>query len=68
MTNTTAHERYLSRRAQADRYGKSVRTIERWGEDPDLALPPELDINGRKLRPLSALEQWERKRVVRSNK
>jgi hypothetical protein len=61
MTDNT--ERYLSRRAQADRYGRSVRTIERWGEDPELGLPPELDINGRKLRALSQLERWERKQV-----
>lgn len=58
------NERYLSRRAQAERYGRSVRTIERWGENPQLALPPEFDINGHKFRSLSALERWERKRVV----
>jgi hypothetical protein len=61
---TQLNERYLSRRKQAERYEKSVRTIERWGEDPDLDYPAELDVNGRKLRALSALERWERKRVV----
>jgi hypothetical protein len=59
----TLTERYLSRRAQAERYGRSIRTIERWGEDPRLELPAEIDINGRKLRPLSQLELWERKQV-----
>jgi hypothetical protein len=61
---TQLNEKYLSRRKQAERYEKSVRTIERWGEDPDLDYPAELDVNGRKMRALSALERWERKRVV----
>jgi hypothetical protein len=59
----TLTERYLSRRAQAERYGRSVKTIERWGEDPRVGLPPELDVNGRKSRALSQLERWERKQV-----
>ena len=59
----TLTERYLSRRAQAERYGRSVKTIERWGENSKLGLPPELDVNGRKSRALSQLERWERKQV-----
>jgi hypothetical protein len=58
------NERYLSRQAQARRYDKSVRTIERWGRDPDLEYPDEIEINGRYLRPLSKLERWEQKRAA----
>jgi hypothetical protein len=57
-------ERYLSRRKQAERYDKSNKTIERWGDDPALGYPPEIDINGRKFRKLSDLEVWERKRAA----
>jgi hypothetical protein len=65
MTETP--ERYLSRREQSERYGCSVRTIERWGDDPALGYPPEHDFKGRKKRPLSALERWERRRAALSN-
>jgi hypothetical protein len=61
---TQLNERYLSRRRQAERYERSVRTIERWGKDPDLDFPAEIEVNGRWLRPLSKLEKWERSRVV----
>jgi hypothetical protein len=64
MDNTQQDERYLSRRAQAIRYEVCQRTIKRWGEDSRLGFPPELDINGRKLRPLSALQKWERERAA----
>jgi hypothetical protein len=57
-------ERYLSRRKQAERYDKSIKTIERWGDDPALGYPPEIDINGRKFRKLSDLEAWERQRAA----
>jgi hypothetical protein len=57
-------ERFLSRAEQARRYGKSVKTIERWTADPALGFPGELDINGRKFRRLSELETWERERAA----
>jgi hypothetical protein len=56
--------RFLSRRDQADRYGKSVRTIERWGEDSEMAMPTEYDFNGLKARAEDELEAWERGRVA----
>jgi hypothetical protein len=59
-----ALEVWLSRRQQATRYAVSLKTIERWGVDPKLDYPAELDVNGRKRRPLSGLERWERKRVA----
>ena len=64
MTRTTTNKRYLSRRAQAERYGRSVRSIERWGKNPALKLPPELEINGHWFRSLEELEDWERKRAA----
>ena len=58
-------ERYLSRREQSRRYNDcSVKTIERWGKNPTLNFPVEIDINGRKYRRLSALEAWERERAA----
>lgn len=43
-----SRERFLSRRQQGERYGKSIRTIGRWGDDPSLNFPDEIDINGHK--------------------
>jgi hypothetical protein len=57
-------ERFLSRRQQSERYGKSTKTIERWGADPSLGYPPEIDIRGHKFRALSKLEAWERRRAA----
>jgi hypothetical protein len=57
-------ERFLSRRQQAERYGKSVKTVERWGLDPTLGFPGEYDINSHKFRKLSELEAWERSRAA----
>jgi hypothetical protein len=57
-------EQFLSRREQARRYNDcSVKTVERWGQNPKLNFPPEYDINGRKFRKLSELEAWERERA-----
>lgn len=55
---------FLTRRQQASRYQRSVRTIERWGDDPELGYPPEIDINGHRLRRKSDLERWERERAA----
>jgi hypothetical protein len=57
-------ERYLTRRAQGERYGVCARTIVRWADDPALGYPEEIDINGRKFRALSKLEAWERQRAA----
>jgi hypothetical protein len=58
-------EIWLSRRKQAERWDVSIRTVERWGEDPKLGMPPEMEINGRFYRALSKLAAWERARVQR---
>jgi hypothetical protein len=54
--------RFLTRRAQAKRYGKCVKTIVRWGADPNMGMPAEYDF---KLpsRAEDELEVWERGRV-----
>ena len=61
---TNSNERWLSRSQQALRWSISKRSVERWGEDEELGLPPEIEINGRRYRKLSELEAWERKRAV----
>jgi hypothetical protein len=58
--------RYLSRQAQAARYDKCVKTIERWGKNPALGLPAEYDLNGRPHRAEDELEAWERSRAIAS--
>jgi hypothetical protein len=57
--------RFLTRRDQAARYGKSVRTIERWGLDVGMGMPAEFDFRGMKARREDELESWERGRVAR---
>lgn len=65
---TNPHETFLSRSQQAQRWSVSKRSVERWGEDEDLGLPPEIAINGRHYRKLSELEAWERSRAVAAAK
>jgi hypothetical protein len=59
-------ETWLTRRQQAERWGVSVRTVERRSKDQKLGLPPEMEINKRWFRALSKIEAWERARVVGS--
>jgi hypothetical protein len=63
---TNPNETFLTRSQQAKRWSVSKRSVERWGENEKLGLPPEIDINGRRYRKLSELEAWERGRVVAS--
>jgi hypothetical protein len=58
------NETFLSRSLQARRWSVSKRSVERWGENQELSLPPEFEINGRHYRKLSELEAWERSRAV----
>jgi hypothetical protein len=60
--------RWLTRAMQARRYSVSVRTIERWGEDPALGMPPEMEVNGRFLRNETKLDSWDRSRVLTANR
>lgn len=65
FNNSPKTEIWLTRRQQAERWGVSVRTVERRGENPELKLPPEMEVNGRWFRALSAIEAWERARMQR---
>jgi hypothetical protein len=56
--------RFLTRRAQAARYSKSVKTIVRWTNDPRMGMPPEYDFRGLPHRDEAELEAWERTRVA----
>ena len=61
---TNPNEVFLSRTQQAKRWSVSKRSVERWGEDEELGLPAEIEINGRHYRKLSEIEAWERARAV----
>lgn len=63
-TTTTAGRRFLSRQEQARRYGKSVKTIERWGEDPRMRMPREYVFQRRPHRLEDDLVAWERAQVA----
>jgi hypothetical protein len=67
MTDTTIAQtkprRFLSRSEQASRYGKSVKTIKRWGSDPRMGMPREYELSGPH-RAEEDLEVWERTRVT----
>jgi hypothetical protein len=55
--------RFLSRRQQAARYGKSVKTLERWGNDPAMGMPAEYWLGSLPHRDEVELEVWEQARV-----
>jgi hypothetical protein len=61
---TTPDDTFLPKQKQAERYGVTSRTIDRWSEDAELGYPPAYDFNGRPFRKLSDLETWERSRAV----
>jgi len=52
--------RFLSRQEQAERYGVSVKSITRWGEDPKMGMPAEYAFNRIPKRREDELEIWER--------
>lgn len=56
--------RFLTRKDQAARWRKSVKSIERWGRDPRMGMPPEYWIGRLPHRAEDELEIWERKRVA----
>jgi hypothetical protein len=49
------------RRKTAERYGVSVRSIERWEEDPELGFPKSRNVNGRNYDDTDALDAWDAK-------
>jgi hypothetical protein len=61
--DTSRPRRFLSRKQQAARWSKSVKTVERWGKDPEMGLPPEYWLGNQPHRAEDELEAWERSRV-----
>lgn len=50
-----------ARRKTAERYGVSVRSIERWEADQKLSFPPSRLINGRRYDDIEQLDAWDAK-------
>jgi hypothetical protein len=64
---TTGGADYLSKAGLAARYDITIRTIDRWKDDPELEFPAaDLVINGREYRRISTMERWERRRAIAS--
>jgi predicted DNA-binding transcriptional regulator AlpA len=53
----------LRKRAMADRYGVTTKTIDRWVLDPKLGFPAPIHINATPIWDLSEVERWERDRA-----
>jgi hypothetical protein len=51
----------LPRRKTAERYGVSVRSIERWEADLALGFPKSININGRRYDDIPELDAWDAK-------
>ena len=51
----------VPRRKTADRYGVSVRTIERWEANPELGFPKSIVVNGRRYDAVGELDDWDAK-------
>ena len=60
----TKPKRWLTRRIQAKRWSVHTRTVKRWGEDPEMGLPPEAEIGNRPCRDEEQIEEWERWRIA----
>jgi hypothetical protein len=58
--------KWSPRKATAERYGVSTRTISRWERDPKMAFPEALLVNGRRYHRLADLVCWERARAKRN--
>jgi hypothetical protein len=56
--------KWLSRRAQAKRYGRTARTIRRWEIDPSLNYPPGIEIKGQWYRAEDDLDAWDAARAT----
>jgi hypothetical protein len=56
--------RKLPQKQTADRFGVTIKTLDRWRNDPKLAFPQPMRINERLYDDEEALEQWERWRAA----
>jgi hypothetical protein len=57
-------EQHLPTAAVARRYHVTIRTIDRWTEDPDLGFPKPAVMNRRKYWSLRELADYDRRRVT----
>jgi hypothetical protein len=48
-------------RVVGERYGRSVKTLERWEKDPELGFPPVIYLRKRRYRSAAALDAWDAK-------
>jgi hypothetical protein len=55
---------WLTARKTAERLGKSVRTLNRWLDDPDIGLPPPMIVKGWRYFSLAKLKKFERRRTI----
>jgi hypothetical protein len=62
--STDSNSTYLPDRKVAERYGVSVRTLDRWDRTPSLGFPRPTYIRDRKYRNVELLERFERDRAV----
>jgi hypothetical protein len=62
MPKTAAPQRALiPDRQVGERYGRSTKTIERWGRDPTMNFPPVIYLRKRRYRDALALDAWDAK-------
>jgi hypothetical protein len=52
--------RFSSTRQTAERYGVSLKTIERWRKSPRLGFPEPIHINGHNYDRIDALDEFDR--------
>jgi predicted DNA-binding transcriptional regulator AlpA len=60
---TTENDTRLTSKRVADRFGVSLRTIERWGADEKLAFPKPVKIRHRKYWSEREISAWDREHV-----
>jgi hypothetical protein len=58
----------LTARQTRERYSKSLRTLNRWLDDPDLNFPQPTWINDRRHFSLAELKKWERRQAGKARK
>lgn len=59
-------QKKLPARLVAQRYNVSTRSLNRWGEEPDLEFPSPTYVRGRRYWDLSSLIEWDEKCASRS--
>jgi hypothetical protein len=59
-----AEDLLLTARKTSKRYNKSVRTINRWLDDPDMGFPRPMVVKGWRYFSLAELKKWERRHTI----